>query len=1172
MPTVPTDRDAMAERVGVLLARRAELARLGLGLPPAERMELARLLFRLGWTRQMARGEAAVSGQFARKADAVVRYANKTRRYALKLGPGVQSRHTTGEAVFTHPYTNEAGQKLGVVRVVPRNDGRTLHVDWAGPEDVAAGGEANTLGHAAVRDLRDQLTAMYPGAKFLTGIRAGGARKANPERTVVGIPGRMARLAGAVRRYAGDFSPRVTALVDAVLKNTKKRTVGTPDLNAISVLGDALQENGNHALGQAASHHATVMGGRSVPFSSLSGDVLDSVSNAEGTHRVIGRHGKDRSGNPVIWVSVSRWKKVPLDNGNTRLDKDKSHEFAVPAGAVKLARSTRPRKYAKIDSHTPVHPLVEGFPIAHALRHLANDPKNSSNVRDLAALALTGKAKYEPAPRPEGHPEALWALHDALRDEGHPAAEWYNWMSAGDKVLLDAHTHKAMHELAANRRAANPRADHYTTDHSNPGGMIPRWEFSPEGAAVRISPAHEVLNPGSTQELQYVRDRVAQLKPGTPPEDIDESIKRHAVRARYKWYQRNLPGGEGQLGMEKRAVGPHVPNPSVVIDEKAARYARFRRAAVGVLRYASPGDTKPIAVSGFDVEPSLFPQERDALIGGKQSTRDAFRKAAAAGIADRPGLLPGVSELKALAEVGSPVKGSYADAGRTMTKLLGDPRDAHRWTVANAILSAQTGWEAHTAGATEALAAWHEAGRPTRARQLNALFGETARNPRGGLFITRRGTYKGPDTLTGHKVEALKRVFAMGDDFPGVEWGLISEGSFKTPNFGKAFVDPNGVPIDTHMAKLVVPGGKFAHSRIHKIAADVGGDPTGLLDAQKAVISKPAATLAYKTLVAKAASDLGWEPREVQEAAWVAALAVMTAKHLGAGPRAGSILRKLNRKAIQAGWSLNTVLKRPEVVRDLGRLGISRRKVLSAIAESEKRLPAGVGRPHTSDAPALESAALRLPGEVAPAAEPIARQLSRAAAGVRKYAHRRTDFIEALRQIRASNNLQSLRQVVDALNLGRTDAVPALHDTVHGSVPGLSVAVYNPVKPELLHAAAAKMALAANQPGAAVFHVRPGGSDHLWRFRQAGSGQDIRARLDRAGIADRILVPSDKAYDVLVPDPGRRNAAAVRAYAKSAGVKLQGSPGFFKVAGSQDQGQARDTFRKKVVAAEQPGG
>jgi hypothetical protein len=103
----------------------------------------------------------------------------------------------------------------------------------------------------------------------------------------------------------------------------------------------------------------------------------------------------------------------------------------------------------------------------------------------------------------------------------------------------------------------------------------------------------------------------------------------------------------------------------------------------------------------------------------------------------------------------------------------------------------------------------------------------------------------------------------------------------------------------------------------------------------------------------------------------------------------------------------------------------------------------------------------------------------------RKYAHRRTDFIEALRQIRASNNLQSLRQVVDALNLGRTDAVPALHDTVHGSVPGLSVAVYNPVKPELLHAAAAKMALAANQPGAAVFHVRPGGSDHLWRFRQA---------------------------------------------------------------------------------------
>jgi hypothetical protein len=114
----------------------------------------------------------------------------------------------------------------------------------------------------------------------------------------------------------------------------------------------------------------------------------------------------------------------------------------------KGSRLARPRKYAKIDSHTPVHPLVEGFPIAHALRHLANDPKNSSNVRDLAALALTGKAKHEPAPRPEGHPEALWALHDALRDEGHPAAEWYNWMSAGDKLIKDRKVHEAMRRVA----------------------------------------------------------------------------------------------------------------------------------------------------------------------------------------------------------------------------------------------------------------------------------------------------------------------------------------------------------------------------------------------------------------------------------------------------------------------------------------------------------------------------------------------------------------------------------------------------------------------------------------------------------------------------------------------------------------------------------------------------
>lgn len=126
------------------------------------------------------------------------RYAAKARPRRLgrlTLGPGVASRHPSGETMYTHPYHDEAGKQLGVARVIPRNDGRTLHVEWVGPENVGPGEVGNTVGAEGMGSLARQIRTHYPDAQFLTGLRGGGVNRAAPKRVVVPVR-------NAARKYA----------------------------------------------------------------------------------------------------------------------------------------------------------------------------------------------------------------------------------------------------------------------------------------------------------------------------------------------------------------------------------------------------------------------------------------------------------------------------------------------------------------------------------------------------------------------------------------------------------------------------------------------------------------------------------------------------------------------------------------------------------------------------------------------------------------------------------------------------------------------------------------------------------------------------------------------------------------------------------------------------------
>lgn len=95
----------------------------------------------------------------------------------LTLGESRPFRGPFGETMDEHDYHDEQGNKLGVVRIQPRNDGNMLHVHWVGPTDVGGGEQANTVGAEGMRSLQSQLQQRYPNAQFVSGFRAGGFRQ-----------------------------------------------------------------------------------------------------------------------------------------------------------------------------------------------------------------------------------------------------------------------------------------------------------------------------------------------------------------------------------------------------------------------------------------------------------------------------------------------------------------------------------------------------------------------------------------------------------------------------------------------------------------------------------------------------------------------------------------------------------------------------------------------------------------------------------------------------------------------------------------------------------------------------------------------------------------------------------------------------------------------------------
>lgn len=283
---------------------------------------------------------------------------------------------------------------------------------------------------------------------------------------------------------------------------------------------------------------------------------------------------------------------------------------------LRLARRLGVRRYAKLDSRHEAHPLVQGFPIENALRHLANDPNNHPNIRELAKVAVTGGKNGDGS----NIPTALWALHDELYEHNHPAKDWYNWMSAADKIGLDAHVARAVDELHhgyRSRHTGNP--DDLPWDHT-PGGIINR---AVSGTATKPAFVGDDIR-GHQAIRQRIHDRVSQLDSRWTPDMIDESLLRHRMRSSTQWLRdQGVMSHDDEQEFRNRdtqSVYSVKGNEKLSKQVKATRYSRILR------RLARRAGVEPSSTEGLRRYQMVAGDFLGALRRIRSSDQHAIRK------------------------------------------------------------------------------------------------------------------------------------------------------------------------------------------------------------------------------------------------------------------------------------------------------------------------------------------------------------------------------------------------------------------------------------------------------------------------------------------------------------------------------------------------------------------
>jgi uncharacterized protein (TIGR02996 family) len=143
----------------------------------------------------------------------------------------------------------------------------------------------------------------------------------------------------------------------------------------------------------------------------------------------------------------------------------------------------------------------------------------------------------------------------------------------------------------------------------------------------------------------------------------------------------------------------------------------------------------------------------------------------------------------------------------------------------------------------------------------------------------------------------------------------------------------------------------------------------------------------------------------------------------------------------------------------------------------------------------------------------------------------------------------------------------ALHDHPRGTTP--SVVHHWPNAPDegRAHYAAAWFGLLTGLEAVGVFYPSPDGPDRLTAFSvpKGTSGADLRMQLDQAGIGDRVLIPQDGGFRVLVFDPGGKLTPVVEKFAQANGYgAVSSAPGTGTRLGGSEPKSARAAYRNLI--------
>lgn len=872
------------------------------------------------------------------------------------------------------------------------------------------------------------------------------------------------------------------------------------------------------------------------------------------------------------------------------------------------------------------HSLIAGHRIEHVLRHLTTDPRASKDTQQLAARVLY-----------HGDTDALYPLNDSLQEDGHPLHSQYNWFSAASKLHTDAAVGHAIHSVAATLEDSPfPVADAHTalSDHLHsrpaeiPYSAVEAVDALKEGGlghdeiAESLDRHHRRLVDADSNRFGLT-DNIK--KQALDPVGLSQSLPKGTLRKQIE----STRYGKSRV---RRPIHPLLRGTRLAIvlkqlagDRDDVVRATARTAlregdltSLGVLHDRLDEIDHPINQLGYDFRGAMRKLKIDEVVhsaidrAGTRIDPDADPRTLSSYAALNANMEAGVrqkhpelfdekhddllKELRISVPDATPneLRGSllrralkHGDSAVTTTEYDSVNKQNQRGKVAAALspeLTRATNWlstEHHETPDHLAAARFRfRRGDPALATAFNAEFNKVADRLHEKHGVADLDQFKQQD----HYGKILSAVNGNEQLAADTATGLLYDGQLERRH-------QPGQPLKP----LLTIAGKYAtrkdeENKHRQLGGDVISDVRGSdgerpnLDTSEEASAfrtniKPGASLtaklkaAWRTKMRTAPDDLHQkrllerlakkpEGYTLSELSNLHSLPVDKIRELA--EKAGAVLATRPTRTYTSTIVLPPGTRPPENPRE------KRNQSILTAADEGKGYDE-IAAAHGLNRNQINGILQRLRGlrknlkQTKPRRE-MATQFARSDAT--------SDFVAALRRVR-SRQQEVLRKVAgeirERLKLEPSVTRDAIYDHPTAALANLAQQFQHNDK-EKARVASAWFLLQSQTPSGLLFHVGEG-EDFVHRVSVPGSGERIRANLDRAGIRQRVLLPTKTGYDILIFDKGGQKAAAVQDFANRSGGQLKSAKGEGELLGGSDEVTAdsgsRRSYRSIIRAWEQ---